>query len=1552
MKVFNINDTYFKYQKCLSGITYQFVNQLDNIYDKNLMVGTNYCIYCMYNEFDIINNFMINLYQVDVCSTINLDLTQRYYQIDNAYLRTGHRVLLVKQNDPTQNDIYNVDSRGYLILSDELADTGRTWRYKAYVKLGDNKGKQFHLRNSGNRFPLKGERKSFLDGHGYIVKSIFNYDLFDTGPIIQKLAFCDYELARISVNRNYDLYSGFSLPTTITGSTIDIQYHGGSYLINVDDDTTKYTYTGITSGSTIYNYNDTTYGYGNETYIYAGTNFCTNANVYDYIKLEVSGATNLYLKTFIKSIYSPYIMISDYIPDHILYEYYTGTTISSYTLTNLMYSEQSDVTNTMLESFYSKYFDIDSSNYLYPIENVDNKYFDYDGLTFVFSGDTTVTNIFTTGNRYIKYRLFEHLNQVNSYLFDTNYSFLINYTLPGTLIEPFEYYDDRNNPIVYPSTLGDSKGTLIKITPFIPSLVNYFKNYTYVNLTNSTGKYKTLIVDLVPNEYFVIETYKSNSGLTINNIETIYNLKEISDILYDVYINDETPTNTDYYRVRDDDMKRNICNGYADFISQDIGIIDNLTAFLLQDSEHKFILKIYDPENSANGGVVRKPVVITKIDETHTSTSAVLPGEITSDGGSNITGRGICYSDTPVSQNICVSASTYMTGIGPFVSNITGLLPERNYYYKAYASNIQGTSFGNVYSFNTSTAVYTGATVTMDSVTPYSHHMLANASVVDRGWTPILTRGIVYQIGTVGPIISDNIVVYTPESGLVGSYQVDLTGLSHSTVYSYNAFAINVCGTTYGNSGTTSTLFPSPPVIDTVRYDPTTLSYDIIDVLCDLISNDGPLDDPIHGVDQMGVVWSTDPVNLPTTGDTVQPTTLIYPYNLGPFTINLTGLSYSTTYFFRAYAQNTLYIGDTTAYGPLKQAITLPLPLTPTLQINVLNYSTYSSNVSNTILSNGNSPIVSKGVYISTTNPPTISDPYWVATGTTDWVTNLTGLTPNTTYYLMNKSTNLYGLTGYSSVSGFTTLPIQSKPSVTLSFISSGSSTAILGGVITSDGNATITSKGVCYSTSPIPSSPIWYEGNGSSSWTSTITGLTNLTTYYVRSFATNSIGTTYSSPDIQFATASGYSKPSFSVNSPTVSNIGTVNVDVTDNIVSDGGTLVTSRGIQYSGTTIPALLDWYGGIGSGSWSTTITGLTLGGNYYVFAYATNSEGTTYTPSVIFSTLSVVPPTIIINNITDITITGATINSTVTSGGYATVISMGTTGGTIGNWIYSTPGVTSFSINLTGLTQNTTYDNIQSYATNSSGTGWSNVTGFTTLMNNNAMVKMSVTSSSSVDPIVYQVGTITSDIVTSVGIIMGNVPINQLWSGNTTFTASSTTGLTWGLGISNANNIASPYTYSPLVEETQNFVAIESCGTPSQIKSNTITVYAVYPLLTCNRIPLLPIGKNLYTLCTSGAFYTGNFLPGNEPMLKKVEVFSSSKIYSYNIGATNNLVYFAYPASYGVLTSIVANGVVVGSPAFFPNQPMTAVGMWSGIPYHVYIFAVTANLGPIYIVYNY
>jgi len=74
--------------------------------------------------------------------------------------------------------------------------------------------------------------------------------------------------------------------------------------------------------------------------------------------------------------------------------------------------------------------------------------------------------------------------------------------------------------------------------------------------------------------------------------------------------------------------------------------------------------------------------------------------------------------------------------------------------------------------------------------------------------------------------------------------------------------------------------------------------------------------------------------------------------------------------------------------------------------------------------------------------------------------------------------------------------------------------TATSGGIIASEGGATVTSRGVCWSTSPTPTinDNKTTDGTGAGSFTSSITGLTANTTYYVRAYATNSTGTGYGS--------------------------------------------------------------------------------------------------------------------------------------------------------------------------------------------------------------------------------------------------------------------------------------------------------------------------------------------------------------------------------------------------------------------------------------------------------
>jgi len=213
----------------------------------------------------------------------------------------------------------------------------------------------------------------------------------------------------------------------------------------------------------------------------------------------------------------------------------------------------------------------------------------------------------------------------------------------------------------------------------------------------------------------------------------------------------------------------------------------------------------------------------------------------------------------------------------------------------------------------------------------------------------------------------------------------------------------------------------------------------------------------------------------------------------------------------------------------------------------------------------------------------------------------------------------------YTDVAGFwgtvTDAPTSSAPTVTTQAVSAVAETTATGnGNVTADGGETITERGVCWDTStgPTTSDSKATAAGTTGAFTASITGLTGSTTYYVRAYAVNSEGTSYGS-EVQFNSAAGDVAPTATTQAVT-SITGTTAVG-NGNITSDGGATISERGIVWDTATGPTTSDSKVVVAgtTGAFTGSITGLTASTLYYVRAYATNAEGTSYGAEVTFTT---------------------------------------------------------------------------------------------------------------------------------------------------------------------------------------------------------------------------------------------------------------------------------------------------------------------------------------------
>lgn len=212
--------------------------------------------------------------------------------------------------------------------------------------------------------------------------------------------------------------------------------------------------------------------------------------------------------------------------------------------------------------------------------------------------------------------------------------------------------------------------------------------------------------------------------------------------------------------------------------------------------------------------------------------SASSGGNITDEGSSAVTARGVCWS-TSSNPTISDSKTTDGSGTGTFVSDITGLSPETKYYIRSYATNSEETGYGTEKWF------YTGKAPTMTTLTAIDIHCESFTSGAEsitfgrnkRSFGGTDALGSLYtsatQFGVIYGISESDVNNSTPSS-LVGSTQkevhladdanslnqlqryVEITGLTPNTTYWYKSYTTNGLTSGYGSTKTFNTTTACP----------------------------------------------------------------------------------------------------------------------------------------------------------------------------------------------------------------------------------------------------------------------------------------------------------------------------------------------------------------------------------------------------------------------------------------------------------------------------------------------------------------------------------------------------------------------------------------------------------------------------------------------------------------------------------------------------------------------------------------------------------------------
>lgn len=200
--------------------------------------------------------------------------------------------------------------------------------------------------------------------------------------------------------------------------------------------------------------------------------------------------------------------------------------------------------------------------------------------------------------------------------------------------------------------------------------------------------------------------------------------------------------------------------------------------------------------NSCKKESGKVPSVTTSQVSGITATGAHAGGTITSDGGSTVTERGVCWNTIGEPTIADSKANDGSSGTGSFTATLSGLTGNVTYYVRAYALNGAGVGYGEVKAFTTLAVSADAVTLLATDVKSVQANLHGWVNAGNQSTSVSFEYGATTAYGQT--ITATPATVYTNSDSVMAS----LTGLTPLTTYHYRIKINNIYGTAFGNDMT------------------------------------------------------------------------------------------------------------------------------------------------------------------------------------------------------------------------------------------------------------------------------------------------------------------------------------------------------------------------------------------------------------------------------------------------------------------------------------------------------------------------------------------------------------------------------------------------------------------------------------------------------------------------------------------------------------------------------------------------------------------------------